>query len=270
MYETLYADKDVAKAYHTFRPTYPESLAKEILQFIDEKLEKPFSRKLAIDVGCGSGQSTKLMANHFDRIIGLDISEAQIFEAKRNNEHDNVEFTVGSFEKLPAEDNSVSLIFAGTAFHFFEPFENFYKEVKRVLVPGGCLAVFSYALPFVAEFDDHVNSKLNDFRLTFFNELDDFKTPATHHVANHYKDFELPFNNFTRINSMKTNKSMNLDDYAGYLGSWSFYRNYVANRKTDPLKLFRSRFEETLQEENIPTNVTFTVEWPVFLLCGRN
>ena len=63
------------------------------MKFHFYQLQKPFSRHLAIDVGCGTGISTKLMAKYFDRIIGVDVSEAQISEAINNNQYDNVEFT---------------------------------------------------------------------------------------------------------------------------------------------------------------------------------
>ena len=36
-----------------------------------------------MDIGCGSGQSTFGLAPHFKKVLGLDISEAQIAEAKK-------------------------------------------------------------------------------------------------------------------------------------------------------------------------------------------
>jgi len=47
-------------------------------------------------------------------------------------------------EKLPVEDNSVTLIQVATALHWFD-IEKFYRECDRVLVPGGVIAAFAYA-----------------------------------------------------------------------------------------------------------------------------
>jgi len=48
---------------------------------------------LAVDVGCGPGvTSTSLLSPHFDKVLGVDISEAQIREANLHNEFDNIEY----------------------------------------------------------------------------------------------------------------------------------------------------------------------------------
>ena len=48
---------------------------------------------LAVDVGCGPGvQSTDQIAPYFDKVIGVDISQAQIEEAKSYHHPSNIEF----------------------------------------------------------------------------------------------------------------------------------------------------------------------------------
>ena len=48
---------------------------------------------LAVDVGCGPGvQSTDQIAPYFDKVFGVDISQAQIDEAKKYHHPSNVEF----------------------------------------------------------------------------------------------------------------------------------------------------------------------------------
>ena len=50
-------------------------------------------QNLAVDVGCGGGQSTLAFAPHFKKVIGLDISAAQISEAvAAGKDVANVEF----------------------------------------------------------------------------------------------------------------------------------------------------------------------------------
>jgi len=48
-------------------------------------------------------------------------------------------------EKLPVEENSVTLIQVATALHWLN-YEKFYRECDRVLVPGGVIAAFSYTV----------------------------------------------------------------------------------------------------------------------------
>lgn len=47
---------------------------------------------LALDIGCGSGQSTIALAPYFKKVIGCDVSETQINCAKKERSADNVEY----------------------------------------------------------------------------------------------------------------------------------------------------------------------------------
>ncbi|XP_069497380.1 uncharacterized protein [Ambystoma mexicanum] len=98
---------------------------------------------LAVDVGCGTGQSTRVLAPHFQKVVGVDISEAQIGEAKEISGPPNISYFVCFAENLPFNDASVDLILASAAVHWFN-IEKFMKEVNRVLKPTGCVALMSY------------------------------------------------------------------------------------------------------------------------------
>jgi 2-polyprenyl-3-methyl-5-hydroxy-6-metoxy-1,4-benzoquinol methylase len=46
----------------------------------------------AIDVGCGGGQSTEVLASFFQNVQGFDPSEAQVTEATQKNKCHNVTY----------------------------------------------------------------------------------------------------------------------------------------------------------------------------------
>lgn len=48
--------------------------------------------ELAVDVGCGSGQGTLFLAERFGKVVGTDISQAQIQEAKAAPSPPNVSY----------------------------------------------------------------------------------------------------------------------------------------------------------------------------------
>lgn len=52
------------------------------LRRIHSSLQKAIPAELAVDVGCGSGQGTHFLGEHFKKVVGTDISEAQIQEAR--------------------------------------------------------------------------------------------------------------------------------------------------------------------------------------------
>ena len=45
--------------------------------------------QIAVDVGCGTGNNTRPLAVYFDHVIGVDVSETQISEAKRAKVEEN-------------------------------------------------------------------------------------------------------------------------------------------------------------------------------------
>lgn len=61
--------------YALFRPHYPDVLEKILAELAP-------STKVALDVGCGSGQFSEVLAHYFDQVIAIDASKEQIAQAK--------------------------------------------------------------------------------------------------------------------------------------------------------------------------------------------
>jgi len=147
-----------AMLYAKYRPVPPQELIQKIVNFIKEKYAG--SMDFAIDVGCGSGQSTQFLAPYFTKVLGTDVSKAQIDEALGNNISKNVTFKVSPAETIPAEDSSLQLITASQAAHWFD-LPKFYEEGKRALCPGGAMALYGYEFPkFQWKKDPSKNTKL--------------------------------------------------------------------------------------------------------------
>jgi len=76
-------------------PCMPFYLHLEILYTSTVFSQKNASNDLAVDVGCGSGQGTLLLAPHFTRVVGTDISPAQLEMAKKYVNIPNVSYRYG-------------------------------------------------------------------------------------------------------------------------------------------------------------------------------
>ncbi|XP_063585267.1 putative methyltransferase DDB_G0268948 isoform X2 [Penaeus indicus] len=133
-----------AAVYAKFRPRPPTSLAERIVSFAKETQGETL--KAAADVGCGSGQSTEILSPYVEAVTGLDVSEAQVLEARKLNKYPNITYKVSPAETLPFSDKSLSLVTSCQACHWFD-MPAFYKEVDRILVPGGVLALYGYLFP---------------------------------------------------------------------------------------------------------------------------
>ena len=67
---------------------------------------------LVIDLGCGTGRFSGLLAAHFGvRVIGVDPSQKMLDQARRKHATGNVVYRQGSAEALPLADGCADLVF---------------------------------------------------------------------------------------------------------------------------------------------------------------
>jgi SAM-dependent methyltransferase len=95
--------------------------------------------KAVLEVGCGGGQNTIVLAKWGARSVGLDVSDEQIKYAKDlAREHKTeVSFLVGSMESLSIHDESFDIVLSSFAVGYSENPEQVFHEVFRVLRKGG-------------------------------------------------------------------------------------------------------------------------------------
>ncbi len=136
-----FEDQNHTLLYKNFRPGYKDNLIQKIIGFLKEKNSGPYD--LAVDVGCGTGQATTLLCKHFKQVLGYDISENQIKQAKHHEaDHLNLKFYAVPCEKLNLDHSSVDLVVVANAIHWFD-LDLFFEECKRILKPNGVLAFFT-------------------------------------------------------------------------------------------------------------------------------
>lgn len=100
--------------------------------------------KSVLDVACGEGYGSDMLANAAKDVIGIDISKDAIAHASdRYRGRENLEFMRGSCEKLPLPDDSVDVAISLETIEHLEQQEAFISELRRVLKPGGLLVMSS-------------------------------------------------------------------------------------------------------------------------------
>jgi ubiquinone/menaquinone biosynthesis C-methylase UbiE len=96
-----------------------------------------------LDVGCGSGWATRLMAEKAVNglVVGIDIADEMIKLARDTSaSFANVEFQVASAEKLPFADGEFDQAFSMESLYYYADVLGALREIKRVLSPGGVFA----------------------------------------------------------------------------------------------------------------------------------
>ena len=93
-----------------------------------------------LDVGCGSGWATRLMAEKptTGRVVGIDISDEMVKLAREtSSSFPNVEFKVASAESLPFREHEFTHAFSMESLYYYSDMLAALREIKRVLEPGG-------------------------------------------------------------------------------------------------------------------------------------
>ena len=95
--------------------------------------------QMALEIGCGNGNGTKLIKKYFCpvKIIGIDLDERMIKIAKQRNKDTSVTFKVMDASKLDFPDKYFDAIFDFRIIHHIPNWKDTLKEIKRVLKPKG-------------------------------------------------------------------------------------------------------------------------------------
>lgn len=118
-----------------------ESHAAFVLPLLDRGLE-------VLDLGCGTGTITQGIAEHVlpGRVTAVDRDPVQIARAARlaeGREQTNLRFVAGSVHELPFAAASFDLVFSHALFEHLSNPRGALAEVRRVLRPGGLVALSS-------------------------------------------------------------------------------------------------------------------------------
>jgi SAM-dependent methyltransferase len=132
MRTNYFTQPDTARRYARSRPNLNPLFNAELARHIGHVA-------VALDVGCGTGLSTRPLTEVAELVVGLDPSVAMLEQA---DDHPRVAYCAGVAEAAPFADGSAELIGVGLALHWFER-AAFLSEASRLLIPAGWLFVYN-------------------------------------------------------------------------------------------------------------------------------
>lgn len=133
--------------YAVRRPTYPDALVREVLDFSGAK-----PGELAIEVGAGTGIATQPMLDAGLKVVAYEPGENLANYCRERFDGRALTVKQAVFEDCDEPDGSAALVYSATAFHWCDPVRG-YAQAMRVLRPGGTLALF-WNRPFLGRRDD--------------------------------------------------------------------------------------------------------------------
>ncbi len=125
----------VADLYDRARPSYPPSLVARLVELAGDVPD-------VLDVGCGTGKATVLLAARCPRGVGLEPDPEMAARARRNlAPFPHWSVTTGDFEVYDPGTSRFDLITCAQAWHWIDPVGRF-PRAAALLRPGGWLALF--------------------------------------------------------------------------------------------------------------------------------
>ncbi|XP_010527092.1 PREDICTED: trans-aconitate 3-methyltransferase-like [Tarenaya hassleriana] len=248
-----------AGAYRDARPTYPRSWFKMLAG-------KTAMHERAWDVGTGNGQAAIGVAEHYKRVVATDINKEQLTRAMR---HRRVKYYLtpqhmseDELVDLVGGDDSVDLVTAAQAVHYFD-LEKFYNVVRRVLrKPGGVIAVWVFNEIAISPAIDKVFRRISDATIPFRNG-------RTNMALAGYNTMPFPFKSVGigsegKSHPLKLRSRLSLEAFENYLKSWQL----VVKAKEKGKDLLTKRVMRDLEDAWGGRNQVRDVVYKFFMIAG--
>ncbi len=237
-----------AQDYARYRPCYSPDLFDYLAAIAP-------TRRLAWDCGTGNGQAAVELARLFDRVVATDASAEQIDAAFR---HERIEYRVARAEEPSLDSGSVDLVTAAVAVHWFD-LHAFYAQVRRVLKPGGVIAVWTY-------FEPEIDGVVERTVMRFYGQvLAGYWPEQIRYIEAGYLSLPFPFPELSPP-AFYMEADWNLDQLLGFMYSWSATRKYAKEKGSNPLQVvwpnLSAAWGDAAQKR--------PVRWPLHLRVGRS
>lgn len=162
---------DTRESYDSAAEAYAEHLSDELARkpldrhLLNRFAEETRGRGLVADIGCGPGHVARYLSQQGVTVFGIDFSANMVATARRPNP--DLDFRVEDMRHLNASDASLTgVILLYSIVHFdLAELPAVFREVRRVLVPGGLALVSFHVGEEVVHRDDLFGAPVSlDFR----------------------------------------------------------------------------------------------------------
>lgn len=251
-----------SETYAKKRPRYPK-------EWFSMLASLTAGHHRAWDAGCGSGQASVSIAEHYDSVVATDVSEAQL---RHGIAHPRVRYlhtpeglTEDGLVALVGGERSLDLVIVATAIHWFDV-PLFYAVVSRALKkPGGVLAVWGYNYD-IRPFEDKLQGRLYAAARAYMD-------PRTRLAMERYRGLPFPFEPVGvgregEPADVDMEVEMTLDDLAGFVMTGSVATT-AREQGVDLEALVKELMKEVEEEWGDQPTVPRKLVFKAFMLAGK-
>ncbi len=247
-----------AEIYDQYRPQPPNVIPVMLTQWLGA------TPKLVVDIGCGTGLSTRIWQVQAERVIGIEPNDDMRSVAEQRTPPDaGISYQFGTSTQTGLPDESADIVCISQAFHWMEPVATL-NEVSRVLRPGGILAVIDCDWPPMMNWQ--AEQKYHELMALVGNlersqtKLQDVKKwPKSEHMHNieRYGLF-----NYTREITLHNTEAGNADRLIGMMYSQGGVESLMklgVKQLDDAIEPFKEAIHQILGENLQPWYVSYRV-----------
>jgi ubiquinone/menaquinone biosynthesis C-methylase UbiE len=136
-----YGREGFADVYDSARPSPPQTLLRALCTLAG--VDRP---RLVVDLGCGTGLSTRAWTGLADEVVGIEPNEAMRVVAEARTADASVRYVEGFGSATGLADASADIVTCAQSFHWMEPGPTL-AEAARILRAGGVFAAYDYDVP---------------------------------------------------------------------------------------------------------------------------
>lgn len=236
-----------------YRVPYPP----ELLSFLREQAECDGTGSL-VDLGTGTGEIAVPMSRHFEFVHAVDSSKEMIQEGKaraKKANANNITWHLSEAEKFKAEEDSVSLVTIGAAFHWMNR-KLIAQHCQKWLLPCGALSVLGGSSTWTG-----TSAWQETAREVMKKWLGERRRAGSGNYSKpkeRYEDILTQEGFIVSAASFDVDWRWTVDQYIGYLYSTSFASRSVLGEKADAFELdMRTALSNLAQNDVLKEVVKF-------------
>jgi SAM-dependent methyltransferase len=127
-----------AGTYDQYRPNPPEALSDVLAQLTGKPVPD-----LVVDLGCGTGLSSRFWAARARQVIGIDPARDMLAHARLHTHEANIAYVFGFGQQIALVGGCADLVTCSQSLHWMEPAPTL-AEVARLLREGGVFAAYDH------------------------------------------------------------------------------------------------------------------------------
>jgi len=115
-----------------------------VADYLDRHL--PAGGARAVDLGCGTGVHTELLAERYEQVLGVDVSKPMLALARKNRHRPTVTYVRQDLRAVePSLCGTFDLVFSAFVLHHVHPLEEGLRQARALVRPGGHVLLIDVA-----------------------------------------------------------------------------------------------------------------------------